>query len=125
MRSEPLYTDLELDLAGKSHYMGDIRTEQFRRIFGKTFRYEKGGMGGDCTISFDYDFYFTQGPLSNYACSGIWSISDDILTVTDYYSKFVSRFRITGDDLIYIKDKERSPVLSNMISDGDRFTVIK
>lgn len=125
MRSEPLYTDLELDLAGESHYMGDIRTEQFRRIFGKTFRYEKGGMGGDCTISFDYDFYFTQGPLSNYACSGIWSISDDILTVTDYYSKFVSRFRITGDDLIYIKDKERSPVLSNMISDGDRFTVVK
>ena len=74
---------------------------------GKIYHYEGEGFGGDfaITIKEDGSFTYYEGLLSSYMGYGEWSVSGNILTLTDQAeTERVNHFRIEGDNLIFIEE---------------------
>ncbi len=54
-------------------------------IAGRTYRYEKDGVGGPFTIQLEEDgtFTFHEGSLSSYIGVGTWTLEGNTLCITD------------------------------------------
>ena len=97
---------IQLKLLGLDN--GEITDSDRSAIAGKTFSYEKGGCGGEFTITFNEDGTYTyyEGSLSSYIGGGEWEIKDDTVIMTEkYYTpKKINHLKINGSDLIFIAD---------------------
>ena len=104
---------------------------------GKIYHYEGEGIGGDfaITIHEDGSFVYSEGPLSSYLGCGEWSISGDVLTLTEQAEpERVNRFRIDADKLvfqeagsdnfIYVKVEEGEVFRGTPIAEADRMTAV-
>ncbi len=90
---------------------------------GKTFIREKGGFGGDFTITLREDgtYEYYEGPLSSYIGTGTWSIRDGILTMKEMGGYcFIFRFDVKDDELVF-RLEDSSSFLYMTVEDGDRF----
>ncbi len=101
-----------------------VRKNNETDITEKTYLYEKEGFGGDFTITIQKDGHFSYyvGMLSSYIGSGSWTLDGDILTLTDDSLDFVNRFRVEGEELVFISEGSTN-FMYLKVSDGERFTV--
>ncbi|MBR4727638.1 MAG: hypothetical protein IK080_07085 [Clostridia bacterium] len=92
-------------------------------VAGKTYVRERGGFGGDFTLTLNADgsYEYYEGALSSYLGAGTWSIEDDtvVLRETSGYD-FVFRFSLKDGALIYSAEGS-DPFLYVKAEDGDRF----
>ncbi len=93
------------------------------QISGKTFFCEKGGFGGDFTLTLQRDGSYTyyEGMLSSYIGRGHWKVEDGILVLEeeggyDLHFLFVTK----NGTLVYRKEGSDS-FLYVRLEDGDRF----
>lgn len=98
------------------------------KIAGRSYCYEKEGLCGEpfsITIQKDGKYSYYEGPISSYLGYGSWTLEDDILVLTDETGyPFVNRFRVEGEDLIFISEGSTNFMLIN-VEDGERFTAEK
>ena len=94
-------------------------------VAGKTFVWEKGGFGGDFTITLDTDgrYEFYEGFLSSYIGSGNWTVEGGVLTMTEdpengYPLEF--RFEVRDGELFFLADGSDKFIYTE-VEDGDRF----
>lgn len=90
------------------------------------YRYEGDGFGGAFTITLRADGSFTyyEGGLSSYIGDGKWSVSGAILTLEDETGvepPIVNRFRMEGDDLIFLADGSTNFIYVK-VADGSVFS---
>ena len=93
-------------------------------ISGKTFVYEKEGFGGCFEITFNEDgtYMYSSDDLSSYLGSGIWEIEDDTVVMSDNTSDEVNYLKINGSVLIY-RAAGSYNFYGFKVNDGDRFCV--
>lgn len=93
-------------------------------IAGKTFVYEKEGVGSDFTITFNSDgtYVYYEGVLSSYIGAGTWKVTDNIVLMTEGVSKKVNNLKINGSDLVYIADASDNFYYIT-VKDGEKFSV--
>ena len=93
-------------------------------IKGKTFVYEKEGLGGDFTINFNEDgtFIYSTGYLSSYLGSGEWEIKDDTVIMTENTSDIIHHLKIAGSDLVYIAEGSDN-FYGFFVNDGEKFFI--
>lgn len=94
------------------------------RVAGKVYTYEKEGFGSSFTITVEKNgsFSYYEGMLSSYKGSGKWSVSGDVLTLTDtgIEPAIINRFLIDGDHLVYLAENSKN-FLYVTVEDGDVF----
>lgn len=94
-------------------------------IAGKIFAYEKEGVGGYCTLSFNENgrFLFSPGKLSNYMGGGDWKIDGDTVSLIGMVNKTIY-LKITDDTLVYIAEgSDEFPYMD--IKDGEKFSIYR
>ena len=116
---KPLYLFLALLLlAGCS---GQARTED---IAGKTYRYEKDGVGGPFTIQLEEDgtFTFHEGSLSSYIGVGTWTLEGNTLCITDEGAgkSWKNYFRADEKALTFQAEGSEN-FLYRTVADGEKF----
>ena len=76
-------------------------TDYASYVVGKSFVYEKEGIGGDFKIDINEDgtFFYIEGLASSWIGEGSWSIEDNMIILTD--TKFQNRFEIRKGKLIF------------------------
>lgn len=92
---------------------------------GKTYKYEGAGFGGDFTIELQENgrFEYDAGGFSSYIGMGNWSISGDILTLTDDQIDFVNHFRMERNCLVFQEDGSTN-FMYVKVGDGEKFTAV-
>lgn len=97
---------------------GSVRAED---LAGKSYRYEKGGFGGDFVISLEEDGSFTyyEGALSSYIGMGEWTLEGETLTLQEKTQHFT--FQVEGEDLIF-QHGQSGNFLYVKVLDGDKFS---
>lgn len=105
-------------LAGCSR---QIRPED---IAGRTYRYEKDGVGGPFTIRLEEDGTFTyyEGSLSSYIGVGTWTLEGDTLCVTDEGAGkgWKNYFRAEKDALTFREEGSENFIYLK-VAGGERF----
>ena len=93
-------------------------------VAGKTFVYEKGGIGSDFEVTFGNDgrYSYYEGNLSSYIGSGTWEIKGDTVVMTEDVSKKVNNLKINGSDLVYNADGSDNFYYIK-VKDGEKFYV--
>ena len=94
-------------------------------IAGKIFAYEKEGVGGYCTLSFNENgrFLFSPGKLSNYMGGGDWKLDGDTVSLIGMVNKTIY-LKITDDALVYIAEgSDEFPYMD--IKDGEKFSIYR
>ena len=101
----------------------NVETDVQSQISGKTFTREKGGFGGDFTITLNeggsYTYY--EGFLSSYIGMGNWSVKDRILIMNE--TGGLDRtylFYVKNGELVFIKEGS-GRFLYTSVEDGERF----
>lgn len=89
---------------------------------GKTYLYEKEGFFGSFTVTLYNDGTFTyyEGMASSYIGSGTWEQEGDTVTLSDSDFAITNRFRLEGDDLVFIADGS-SNFIYVTVKDGETF----
>lgn len=87
-----------------------------------TYLYEGDGFGGGFTITLysDGTYSYYEGLLSSYIGTGNWTLDGDTLSLTDDAYSLVNRFRMEGDDLVFIEDGSTNFVYLTL-PDGAKF----
>lgn len=96
-----------------------------KHIAGKTFVYEKEGVGGEFAIQLYIDgtFSYSEGMLSSHIGMGKWTLEEGVLTLTDSgVSGRVNHFYVIGNDLIYLSEGSTNFLYVN-VADGEKFSV--
>lgn len=105
-------------LAGCSR---QIRPED---IAGRTYRYEKDGVGGPFTIRLEEDGTFTyyEGSLSSYIGVGTWTLEGDTLCVTDEGAEksWKNYFRAEKDALTFREEGSENFIYLK-VAGGEKF----
>ena len=105
-------------------------SETVMTVAGKTYTYTvepESGLDFDrFTIRLNTDGTFTyyECVFSSYLGFGNWSVSDDVLTLTDddeFGYPLKNSFRIDGDDLIFIENGSTNFIYVK-VADGEHFT---
>ena len=91
---------------------------------GRTFVRDKGGFGGDFTITLmeDGTYQYYEGFLSSYIGVGTWDVDNGavILTENGGYAQTI-RFLVEKEDLVY-QAEGSDAFLYVKVEDGDRFS---
>ena len=97
-------------------------------LAGRTYVYEKEGAGGSFTITLAEDgaFQYYEGYLSSYVGMGVWSLEDNVLTLTEGDSGYgwVNRFAADRGGLTFLAEGSDN-FLYVKVKDGERFTPAK
>lgn len=72
------------------------------------------------TLNDNGSFFCGEGLLSSHFGIGTWSVESDILTAYDVECERIDRYRLDGDDLVFIAEGSAGFSLPP-IKDGDRF----
>ncbi len=96
-------------------------------VRGKTYLYEKEGIGGDFQITLydDGTFTYYEGLASSYLGFGTWEQDGNIITLSDDDAigyAFVNHFTLDGNSLVFI-EKESSNFIYVKVADGERFNL--
>ncbi len=93
-------------------------------ISGKTYVYEKNGVGSSFTITIEEDGTFTyyEGFLSSYIGHGSWAFEGEVLTLSDVSYDIVNHFKVKKDRLIYLAEGSKGFIYVD-VSDGDVFNL--
>ena len=109
-------------LAGCSHPVreGDVA--------GKSYLYEKEGVGGSFSIQINADgtFDYYEGNLSNYIGVGEWELDGDTLLLADNEEvgyPLVNYFKVKGDELIFLPENS-SNFIYVKVAEGERFSAV-
>ncbi len=90
---------------------------------GKVFVREKGGFGGDFSISFAKDgtYSYYEGVLSSYRGSGVWELKDGMLKMTETGGyDFVNYFTVNNGELLFAAAGSTN-FMYIKVEDGERF----
>ena len=92
-------------------------------IFGKIYKYEGEGFGGDFTIEIKEDgsFEYYAGGLSSYVGIGNWSVSGDTLMLKDNQLDYVNYFKIDENSLVFMENNSTN-FMYVTVKDGENFT---
>ena len=108
-------------------FTGCSGAEQDSGIAGKTYIYEKEGIGGDFAIGIfeDGTFSYYEGMLSSYIGFGSWTLDGDTLLLTEREQlegqQRVNYFKIDGNDLVFLAENSSNFVYVK-VADGERFS---
>lgn len=73
------------------------------------------------TINDDRTYSYCESLLSSYIGTGEWSVSDDVLTLSDDTGvEIINYFLIDGDDLIFIEENSTNFIYVK-VKEGERF----
>lgn len=120
------FTGAENPLESTSPVMKACHFEEANAIY----VYEKPGFGSDFFIKINRDGTFTyrEGSLSSYFGLGTWTLTDDILALTDTPAAspdlaFYNEFRVEDDALIWLAENSTGFMYRGHIplADGGRF----
>ena len=92
-------------------------------VAGKTFIWEKEGIGGDFTITLNADgtYQFYEGYLSSYIGFGNWTVENGAVILTEKGGQdSVYRFAVQDGALVYLADSSDGFLYTD-VTDGDRF----
>lgn len=96
-------------------------------IAGRTYIYEKDGIGGDfiITINKDGTFFYCEGALSSYLGFGSWTLEGDMLLLSDNAqmagNSRVNYFKVDGNDLVFLSENSTNFIYVK-VADGERFS---
>lgn len=97
-------------------------------LAGRTYVYEKEGAGGSFTLTLAEDgtFQYYEGYLSSYVGMGVWSLEDNVLTLTEGDSGYgwVNRFAAARRGLTFLAEGSDN-FLYIKVKDGEKFTPAK
>ncbi len=97
-------------------------------LVGRTYVYEKEGAGGSFTLTLAEDgtFQYYEGYLSSYVGMGVWSLEDNVLTLTEGDNGYgwVNRFAAARRGLTFLAEGSDN-FLYVKVKDGERFTPAK
>ena len=123
--SEASYEIMDSDFESvRKMFWGDDSVEPVS-IAGKIFAYEKEGVGGYCTLSFNENgrFLYSPGKLSSYMDGGDWKIDGDTVSLIGMENKTIY-LKITDDTLVYIAEgSDEFPYMD--IKDGEKFVIYR
>jgi len=123
--SEASYEIVDSDFESvRKMFWGDDSVEPVS-IAGKIFAYEKEGVGGYCTLSFNENgrFLYYPGKLSSYMDGGDWKVDGDTVSLIGMADKTIY-LKITDDTLVYIaEDSDEFPYMD--IKDGEKFGIYR
>ena len=90
--------------------------------------YEKAGFGSDFFIKINRDgtFTYSEGALSSYFGVGTWTLTGDILALTDNPTtsmKFYNEFRVEEDTIVWLSENSTGFLYRGQVplTDGARF----
>ena len=117
--------DMSFKEAKAQGLLHNIHQEEMnaQNLYGRTFVWEKGGFGGDFTITLNEDgtYEYYAGYLSSYIGQGNWTVTGSELTMTETSGYDLTfHFTIKEDELIYIAEGS-SKFAYVTVEDGDRF----
>lgn len=123
--SEASYEIMDSDFESvRKMFWGDDSVEPVS-IAGKIFAYEKEGVGGYCTLSFNENgrFLYSPGKMSSYMGGGDWKTDGDIVSLIGMADKTIY-LKITDDTLVYIAEgSDEFPYMD--IKDGEKFVIYR
>ena len=123
--SEASYEIMDSDFESvRKMFWGDDSVEPVS-IAGKIFAYEKEGVDGYCTLSFNENgrFLYSPGKLSSYMDGGDWKIDGDTVSLIGMENKTIY-LKITDDTLVYIAEgSDEFPYMD--IKDGEKFVIYR
>lgn len=97
-------------------------------LAGRTYVYEKEGAGGSFTLTLAEDgtFQYYEGYLSSYVGMGVWSLEDNVLTLTEGDNGYgwVNRFTAARRGLTFLAEGSDN-FLYVKVKDGEKFTPAK
>lgn len=124
IESEPGTYSVSFAASGAGAMHGSALCEVYSEtpVTGHTYLYEGDGFGGDFTITLysDGTYSYYEGLLSSYIGAGNWTLDGDMLSLTDDAYSLVNRFRMEGDDLVFIEEGSTNFVYLTL-SDGAKF----
>lgn len=108
---------------------GEITDSDRSAIAGKTFSYEKGGCGGEFTITFDEHGRFAchEKDILSFMTEGTWELNGDTVKLAypvDESNEKAVYLKLNDSDLVYIGEKSDN-FTSVKVQDGEKFTDTK
>ena len=99
-------------------------TARDEKLAGKTFALKDSRYGTVFTIEFGEDgkYRYFESELSSYMGTGTWEVSDGTAVLTESDGSKVNRFKIDGDDIVFIADGSDN-FRTVKTNDGDRFSL--